>query len=381
MTVSRRAFVGGALLVALVAGGHPVAQADISVAVPARDDWRAFHEYLKELAAAGKFSGAVLVAKDGRPILKKGYGMADAAKKVANTSETRFSIGSMNKMITSVAVAQLVQKGELSFQDTIGKYVEGFPREIAAKVTVHQLLTHTSGMGEAPFQEGGKRLVDIDDLMKEIVKQPLKFEPGARMEYSSAGFIVLGAIVERVSKQDYASYVRRHILKPARMNDTFFRAYTPAKVAHMAHPYALFDASGRWIGIPRPDGGAAPEGELRDVGDQPSGSTPAGGAISTVGDMFRFSQALLGHRLLDAKLTETILAGKVQDRGKDSKYAYGFSDRTLNGVRVVGHNGGTMGYWGEIDMYPAKGYTVVILTNQDFALFEPLRKSQSLVTG
>ncbi|MFF5212201.1 serine hydrolase [Streptosporangium sp. NPDC000396] len=83
--------------------------------------------------------------------------------------------------------------------------------------------------------------------MKEIVKQPLKFEPGARMEYGNAGFIVLGAIVERVAKQDYAGYVRKHNLKPALMHDTYFRDYTPAKVAHMAHPYALFDESGRWI--------------------------------------------------------------------------------------------------------------------------------------
>lgn len=380
MVISRRVFVGGALLVALVSAGQPVAHAGVTAAAPTRTEWRTFHEYLKELAAAGKFSGAVLVAENGRPILKRAYGMADSAKNEANTPETKFNIGSMNKMITSVAVAQLVQKGKLSFEDTIGKYVDGFPSEIADKVTVHHLLTHTSGLGDITHKEGDKEVLDIDLLLKEIAKQQLKFEPGTRWEYSNAGFVVLGAIVERVSKQDYNGYVRKHILKPAGMHDTYFGAYTPSKVAHMAHPYALFDASGQWIGMPQSPGGSAPEGELRDIGDQPSGATPTGGAISTVGDMLKFSQALQGRRLLNAKLTKTIMEGKAQ-MGKDLKYAYGFMDQSLNGVRIVGHSGGTLGYGSELDMYPTKGYTVVILTNQDLVIFEPLKKSQTLVTG
>ncbi|NBE97275.1 beta-lactamase family protein [Nonomuraea sp. KC401] len=383
MAVSRRIFVSGLLLVGLVSGGPAVARSDTAVAVSPGGDWAAYHKYLKELAAAGEFSGAVLVAKDGRTVLKKGYGMADSARKEANTPETRFSIGSMNKMITGVAIAQLVQKGKLSFQDKIGKYVKGFPREIADKVTLHHLLTHTSGVPEVPLKDGKLPAFTIDALMKEIVKQPLKFEPGAKMEYSSAGFTILGAIVERAGKQDYADYVRKHILKPARMHDTAFRAYTPSKVPHMAHPYALFDANGKWVGVPQPGGGPLPEGELRDVGDEPSAATPGGGAISTVGDMLKFSQALLGHKLLNAKLTETILEGKVpfgRPGGSGGMYGYGFSDQKANGVRMVGHNGGTKGYWCQLDMYPTKGYTVVILTNQDGALFAPLRKSQDHVT-
>ncbi|NUO98555.1 MAG: beta-lactamase family protein, partial [Nonomuraea sp.] len=340
-----------------------------AAAAPTPDDWQAFHAYLKELAAAGKFSGAVLVAKNGRPILKKAYGMADKAGNEGNTPRTRFCIGSMGKMITGVAVAQLVQKGKVSFQDTIGTYVRGFPSEIADTVTVHHLLTHTSGLGEVPGNDHAQ--TDVDVLMKEIVKQPLTSEPGAKMQYSNAGYIVLGAIIERVSRQDYAHYVRRHILTPARMHDTFLGPWTPAEVRGMARPYALFDANGQWAGMPTMDG-TTPEGELRDLGDQPDGASPAGGAISTVGDMLKFAQALQGHRLLNAELTESIMRGKVQGPNKDSKYGYGFSDELRNGVRVVGHNGGIPGYWSELDMFPTKGYTIVILTNQDLALFEPL---------
>ncbi|MEV0831220.1 serine hydrolase domain-containing protein [Nonomuraea rubra] len=374
MVVSRRAFAGGALLMALAATGRP-AQAS---AAPARADWRAFHAYLKELADAGKFSGAVLVARNGRPMLNSAYGMADKAGNEVNTPRTRFCIGSMGKMITGVAVAQLVQRGKVSFQDTIGTYVKGFPDEIAGRVTVHHLLTHTSGLGELPGNDHAQ--TDVDVLMKEIVKQPLTSEPGTRMQYSNAGYIVLGAIIEQVGKQDYAGYVRRHILTPARMHDTLLGPWTPAEVRRMAHPYGLFDASGRWAGMPTMDG-TTPEGELRDLGDQPDGGSPAGGAVSTVGDMLRFAQALRGHRLLNAKLTRTVMEGKVQGLNKDSRYAYGFSDELRNGVRVVGHNGGIPGYWSELEMFPTRGYTIAILTNQDLVLFEPLRKARSLITG
>jgi CubicO group peptidase (beta-lactamase class C family) len=378
MTMTRRAFTGGALLVALAAGGRSIAEAADAASGPTRDDWRAFHEYLKKSAADGKYSGAVLIAKNGRPILRNAYGMADMRRSEPNTPRTRFCIGSMGKMITSVAIAQLVQKGKLSFHDVIGKYIKGFPTEIAGSVTVHHLLTHTSGLGEIP-NDNDHSQVDVTTLMKQIVKQPLKFEPGAKMEYSNAGYIVLGAIIEHVSTQRYAGYVRRRILAPARMHDTFLGPWTPAKVPRMAHPYALFDGSGQWIGMPRMDG-TVPEGELRDLGDQPDGGSPAGGAISTVDDMFRFAQALRTHRLLNATLTQTVMEGKVQALNKDSKYGYGFSDEMRNGVRVVGHNGGIPGYWSQLDMYPSRGYTVVMLTNQDLALFEPLRKTRSLIT-
>ncbi|WP_412516428.1 beta-lactamase family protein [Actinomadura madurae] len=376
MSIQRRTFLGGIALTAVASAEPAFAKAHTSGGAP--EEWKEFDNFLEGLAAAGQFSGAVRVARHGRTLLKRGYGMADHVSREANTAATRFSIGSMNKMMTAVAVAQFVKKGALSFQDTIGTYLSGFPREVADRVTVHHLLTHTSGIPDV-FEGEGKRLLTIDALMKEIVKQPLKFEPGTRMEYSSAGFAVLGAIIERISRRDFAHYIRRHVLAPARMHDTAFRVYTPSKVPHMAHPYALFDDNGKWVGQPRPDG-TLPDGELRDVGNQVSSATPGGGAISTVADMTAFSQALLGHRLLSARLTATLLEAKVDQPRPNSMYGYGFGIDKVNGVDIVGHNGGTMGYWCQLDMYLATGYTVVILTNQDGALPPSLRKSRDLLT-
>ncbi|GAA2216291.1 serine hydrolase domain-containing protein [Nonomuraea monospora] len=352
----------------------------MTVEGPSQADWRAFHEYLEELAGAGKFAGTVLVAKNGKPVLRKGYGMADAAKKKANTPETRFNIGSMGKMLTGVAIAQLVQQGKVSFQDTIGKYVDGLPSEIADKVTVHHLLTHTSGLGEIPSHEGRGDL-DLDAQLKEIAKQKLQFEPGTKFAYSNAGFAVLGAIVESASKQRYDAYVSKHILKPAGMHDTSFGSgrYTPSKIARMAHPYGLFDANGQYIGMQQSPDGSLPDGELRDVGDQATGAGPAGGAISTAGDMLKFTQALRKHKLLNATLTKTVTEGKVET-GPQNKYAYGFMDWARNGVRAFGHSGGTMGYEAMLDVFTAKGYTVVFLVNQDGVLTPPLKKARAMIT-
>ncbi|MFD0692394.1 serine hydrolase domain-containing protein [Actinomadura fibrosa] len=379
MAVSRRDFMGGALMLAAVSACQPMAKAGLAGSASTQSEWHTIRTYLKELAHAGRFTGTVLVTQNGRPVLHEAYGMADSAKNEANTPGTRFNIGSMNKMFTGVAVAQLVQKGELSFQDTVGKYVAGFPSEIADKVTVHHLLTHTAGLGDFTHREGEKGGLDVDSIMQEIVKQQLKFEPGSRWDYSNAGFIVLGAIVERLSKQDYNGYIRRHILKPAGMHDTTFGPYTPSKVAHMAHPYALFDADGSWIGGQSSPDGSIPEGEWRDVGDQPDGATPSGGAVSMAGDVLRFSRALQGHKLLNAELTTTVMEGKAQ-MGPGAEYGYGFINQSHNGVRFVGHSGGTMGYGTVLEMYPTKGCTVIVLTNKDLVMNEPLKKIRTLIT-
>jgi CubicO group peptidase (beta-lactamase class C family) len=129
-------------------------------------------------------------------------------------------------------------------------------------------------------------------------------------------------------------------------------------------------------------GSTAPSGTLR-ANDEPQVGNPSGGGWSTVGDLLKFAQALTGHRLLGSGMTDTVLAGKVASNrpgpGED-KYAYGFSDQRINGVRIVGHNGGTPGYEAQLDVYPDRGDTVVILTNQDQVLTPVLQRSQAILT-
>jgi CubicO group peptidase (beta-lactamase class C family) len=349
------------------------------------EDWRAYAEYLKQRAAAGEFSGAVLAVRNGKPLLQQGYGMADRQRGIANTAETKFEIASIGKMFTGVAIAQLVERGKLSFNDTIGKYVSGFPPEIAGRVTIHQLLTHTAGMGDAALMRRADRSEPphtLAGLMERIVKEPLQFEPGSRFGYSNDGFIVLGAIIERVTGQDYADYIREHIFKPAGMTDTDIRVYKPSEIPGMAHGYMLVGQDGQ----PLPPGpgqeSAAQSATLRENDELRIGN-PSGGAYSTVGDMLKFAQAVTRHKLLSPALTDTVLAGKVDTNrpgpGED-RYAYGFDDQTINGVRIVGHNGGSPGFEGQLDIYPDRGYIVVILTNQDQVLVPAMRRSEEMLT-
>jgi CubicO group peptidase (beta-lactamase class C family) len=355
--IGRAVLLSGVLSVACLAGCDRPATAS--------PDLQALSAYLKQRADAGQFSGTVVVAEDGRPVLTVAHGMADRPRQVANTAATRYDIASMGKMFTSVAIAQLVEQGKLSFTDTIGRYVSGFRPEIADTVTIHQLLTHTSGMGDEALARRPDRPTPPSTLagqLAAIVKAPLRFQPGSQHSYSNDGFIVLGAIIERVTGQSYADYVSEHVFKPAGMTDTVVALYKPTDVPNMAHP-------------------SAPASGLRDDGDAERVGNPSGGGYSTAADMIAFATALTGNKLLSPALTETVMTGKVAtNRRPGDKYAYGFADFTVNGVRIVGHNGGAPGYEGQLDIYPTKGYAVIILTNQDEVAKPAIAKSQEILT-
>lgn len=402
--IRRRAFMGGLLLTPLVAGcGGAAPQKGAST--PATNDWAAFDEYLTELANRGDFSGAVLVTQDGRPLLEAGYGMADRDAGEPNTPQTAFCIGSMNKMLTSVVIAQLVETGALTYEDTIGRHLTGFGPDVANTVTVHHLLTHTSGLGdihrEEPATEANR---SIAAFMGHILRDPLQFAPGTRMSYSNAGYIVLGAIIERLTDRSYEDHVQQRVLAPAGMVDTDLHSYVPAAIPGMAHPYVLIDRDGRPVANGPDRSATIPhDAVLRDEGGELKDSTSAGGARSTVADMIGFARALIGHQLIGAALTETVLAGKVEMtpsvRGpagsrppgstpspapppeEQARYGYGFNDKRRSGVRIVGHNGGTPGYEAQLDIYPETGHAVVILTNQDLTLQRAMPRSEELLTS
>ena len=309
---------------------------------------------LTRLASADKFSGAVLIAKDGKPVFQKAYGYADRDAKTLNNLETRFRLGSMNKMFTSVAIAQLVEAGKLKYTDTLAQVLPDYPnKEVAQKITVHQLLTHTSGLGDIFGPEFDKRkneLREIKDYLALFADKPLRFEPGAGWSYSNGGFIVLGLIVEKLSGQSYYDYVQKHIYDVAGMKLSGSFPKTD-KIPNLAVGYMKGGPSGQ----------LAPNWETL-----PWRGMSAGGGDSTVGDLLRFAEALRGHKLLGAQLTETIVTGKTQPGpDADSKYAYGFEDERVAGHRIVGHGGGAPGMNGQLDIYLDGGYTVVVLANLD----------------
>jgi CubicO group peptidase (beta-lactamase class C family) len=221
---------------------------------------------------------------------------------------------------------------------------------VAGKVTVHHLLTHTAGTGDIfgpQFEQNRLQLRAISDYVKLYGARALEHEPGARWEYSNYGYILLGAIIERVSGMSYYDYVARHVFGPAGMTSS------GSEPEDSAVPKRSVGYTGRGQGAP-----LAPNTETL-----PWRGTSAGGGYSTVRDLARFGAALRGGRLLDRRHTELLLAGKVDAFG--GRYAYGFIDRTEGGVRVVGHGGGAPGMNGELLFEPGAGFVVAVLANLD----------------
>jgi CubicO group peptidase (beta-lactamase class C family) len=315
--------------------------------------------YLSKLVGADVFSGAVLVARDGRPIFQKAYGLANKKSNLPNRLDTKFNISSMDKMFTGVAIAQLAEEGKLSFDDTIAKHMPDYPNKIAADtVTIHQLLTHTSGIGDyfgSGFEQVKGNLRSVRDYFPLFARTNPSSAPGAKWGYSNAGYIVLGAIIEEVSGQSYFDYVREHICKPAGMSNTDFYE-TGSNTPDLAIGYTN-------IG---PGGGLELLSPADNTSILPVKGSPAGGGFSTVEDLLKFDAALRTHKLLNPKFTDLVLTGKV-DRGDEwgGKYSYGFAEDSLNGKAIVGYTGGFPGANGEFDMYPEIGYTVAVLSNYD----------------
>jgi CubicO group peptidase (beta-lactamase class C family) len=190
------------------------------------------------LAKAGQFSGVVVLAKNGVPVFQHAYGMADRERGVANNLETAFNLGSINKVFTQIAILQLRAAGKLDPDSTLAKYWPDYPNKgVARRVTIRQLMRHTSGIGGDIFDSptGGTRhdVRSLKDYLALFVNEPLQFEPGTSNAYSNAGYVVLGLLIERLSGQDYYAYVRDHILEPAGMTRTgsFFVDSLPLNTA------------------------------------------------------------------------------------------------------------------------------------------------------
>jgi D-alanyl-D-alanine carboxypeptidase len=323
---------------------HRLTEADALKALSARAD---------RLAGEGEFSGAVLVAKNGQVVFSHAYGLADRERGILNTLRTRFRVGSMNKMFTAVAILQLVEAGKVELDAPLGKYLTDYPnRDVASKVTIHELLTHTGGTGDIfgpDFDAHRAELRTLADYVKLYGKRGLEFEPGSRWAYSNYGFILLGRVIEKVTGQSYFDYVRQHIYRAAGM----------IRSGSLPEDQAVPDRS---IGYMKPPGATA---WAPNTDTLPYRGTSAGGGYSTVGDLARFADALLSHKLLSPDSTKLLTTGKVK-AGPGAKYAYGFEDaRDTDGNGWVGHGGGAPGMNGDLRIYPKSGYVIAVLANID----------------
>jgi CubicO group peptidase (beta-lactamase class C family) len=294
--------------------------------------------YLNNLVNVQYFQGAVLVARDGKVILSKGYGMADAARGVANTAQTRFRLASVTKQFTATAIMLLQAQGKLAVGESICLYLEPCP-DAWRPITIEHLLTHTSGLPNytdfGSYEPSQAQPATPDQLVARFRDLPLLFEPGSSYMYENSDYVLLGLIVERASGQSYADFLRDAIFAPLEMRDSGVAAGTAAE--GQAIGYRVF-------GEPAP-------------ALDPSTLFSAGSLYSTVEDLYRWDQALYTTRLLPQPLLDAMWTPHMNN------YGYGWMIDSAFGRRRIDHPGLIDGFQTMIARYPDDRVTVIVLSN------------------
>ncbi len=300
--------------------------------------------YLDTAHTNWHFHGSVLVARNGNVVLKCGVGLADISTNAANTPSTKFLIGSVTKTFTAAAILRLEEKGKLSLNDPIVKYLPEYPAKTGARVAIHHLLSHTSGVPEAatvPQQLGdiakSKKPQDLIALFKD---RPLDFEPGQKYQYSNSGYVILGAIIEKGSGQSYYDYVEDNIFRPLGMKDSGY-----------SEDYSTRPGFARGYG-------EGPEGKLVPAPYiHPSLGYAAGALYSTVEDMLKWDQALSSEKILSRRSLDKMFRPVKDD------YGCGWLITETFGRKDIFHGGGTPGFSAWVERWSGERTFVVVLAN------------------
>ncbi|WNG50444.1 serine hydrolase [Archangium minus] len=296
-----------------------------------------------------QFNGAVLVADEKGVILKKGYGQANFEWRVPNTPDTKFRIGSVTKQFTAMVILQLVAEGKLALEDKLTKHLPDYRKDTGERVTIAQLLNHTSGIpsytSPAFFQNDSRDPYSVADFVKKFASGDLEFEPGTKYSYNNSGYFLLGAIIEKLTGMSYAQALRQRIFEPLGMKGTGY------DVAMEVLPKR---ASGYQLGL---------NGYVNAPYLDMSLPYAAGSLYSTVEDLYLWDRALYQDKLLPAPLKQQMFTPGLE------QYAYGWSVKPLKlndgktEVATIGHSGGINGFNALLVRVPARKELVVVLDN------------------
>ncbi|HEY8895355.1 MAG TPA: serine hydrolase domain-containing protein [Niastella sp.] len=299
--------------------------------------------------------GVVMASKNGKVIYKKAFGMADLELNVPVNDSMVFYIGSNTKQFTAVAILQLVEKNKLQLQDTLGKYLPAAPCPVS-NITLAELLSHTAGLTEKNDDVIKKLLANqkpVDSLVKDII-------PGVKWEYSNTGFTALGYIIENVTGMPYKEYIKEYILKPACMTNSYIDENN-AIIKNRADGYS--------------------RARHRNVNLRPTNNMgPAGGIMSTVDDMLKWTEVLKTNILLKQETLQLAFTPHKLRNGSATGYGLGWYLEELKGSPARRHGGRTFGYTSETLYLPKESVYVIILTNSDYGFF-PIRAVTRVVAG
>jgi CubicO group peptidase (beta-lactamase class C family) len=290
------------------------------------------------------FSGAVLVMQQNKVLLKKAYGLADREWNIANTTDTKFRIGSITKQFTAACILQLIEQGKLSLDDRLSKFIPGFPK--GDSVTIHMLLNHTSGIASytdlPDFGPLSTVTLSNDSMISFFKNRPYNFSPGAKFQYNNSGFFLLGFIIEKVSGQSYESYLRKNIFDRLGMSNSGADR-TDTILPLRAKGYSK--VRGRYVNA-----------------DYISLAWPysAGYLYSTLDDMYKWDRALYGITVISQASKQ-----KMFTPGKNN-YGYGIGIDSLESHLRIWHNGGIPGFVSNISRYVNDDVCVIVLSNDDY---------------
>ena len=338
----RRYVVRAAVFLAVL-----VTWADIPTA---QDKARMVDALLASYHDAGLFNGAALVSDGGKVMLKKGYGLADFEWKIPNTPDTKFRIGSITKQFTATVIMQLVEEKKLSLDATLSSVLPYYRKDTGSKITVHHLLTHTSGIPSYTGLPNFMRDVSRDPYgVREFVEKycsgDLEFEPGSRFLYNNSGYFLLGAIIEAVTNKPYAQALRERVFDPLGMAASGYDLSVPI-LEKRAHGYESGLAGVR-------------NADYLDMGLPYA----AGSLYSTVEDLYIWDQALYGEKVLPSKAKERMFTPGLGNYG----FGWFIEKRSIGGDKAerltIGHGGGINGFSTQITRLPEDRHLVVLFNN------------------
>lgn len=315
-------------------------------------------EYLNTLTSQQKFNGAVLVAKDGKVLYQKGFGYRDIDKKIKHDAQSVFQIGSVTKQFTSAIIMQLQQEKKLSVKDKISKYFPAFPR--GNDITIENLLAHTSGIynytNNRDFMMSKVAIPHTEEQMIALFKdKPLNFEPGSKFDYSNSGYMLLGYIIQKVTGKPYEQVVRERILQPLQMTQSGFD-FTNLKNEYKTTGY--YTITDTVVNAPIVDSTV---------------SYAAGAMYSTVGDMFKWEQALYGDKIMNQE------SRKIVYTPVHNKYGYGWSIDTLFEKVTYSHGGGIHGFTSYLLRFPEEKLMIILLDNSGGGKLGPMGKDLAAI--
>ncbi|MCL4637986.1 MAG: beta-lactamase family protein [Olivibacter sp.] len=302
-----------------------------------------------ELTEKNEFSGAVLIADSTTTLLQKGYGYADRENKIKNTADTRFDLSSASKVFTGTAITYLAQQGRLNFNDTIGTYIKGLPK--GDVITIHQILTHSAGFDDFYKAKGFsyRNIKNCTDMLPFMKSMPLVYSPGDSCIYSTGDLIVLGALIEKITGMDFQDYIQISIIKPLKLKNTSFT------------PYWTLDETQRQYAI----GYSKDSTHIkRKPYDYDNGSIPlsAGGAWSSISDLYKFDRAVFTGKILNEKYLK-LMTTPYTPQWDNAHFGYVWIITDKGAFTSIGHPGNSSGWQAMNEYYPDQGYTVIILSN------------------